>query len=122
MKYHDSVLTCMAAGNMVSMRVSLSGLGDALTREERTSRARPFRPDLSSEAFRMERRGGTKRVWKNRHKTGETGKLESGKHENEKQDLQRTSTGGVLREDLEDVLREGRYHWVTVVLQKYGDS
>ena len=49
----------MAAGNMVNIRGSERGLGADLTRLLNTSKARPFNPDLSSEALRIERRGGT---------------------------------------------------------------
>ena len=52
-------VTWMAAGNMVNIRGSERGRGDDLTRLLRTSRAKPFRPDLSSDALRMERSGGT---------------------------------------------------------------
>ena len=49
----------MAAGNMVNISGSERGLGADLTRLHNTSKANPFNPDLSSEALRMERRGGT---------------------------------------------------------------
>ena len=52
-------VTWIAAGNMVSINGSERGLGADLTRLLNTSKAKPFNPDLSSEALRMERRGGT---------------------------------------------------------------
>ena len=52
-------VTWMAAGNMVNISGSERGLGADLTRLHNTSKANPFNPDLSSEALRMERRGGT---------------------------------------------------------------
>ena len=65
-----ALFTCMAAGNKMDINCSERGSGDDLTRLLCTSKAIPFNPFLSSEAFRIDTRVGTSLFWRGPEQPG----------------------------------------------------